>query len=175
MPFTLTKGEFVPEAGRPDGDSIRFRPDDPTSLFSLPERGRPLNFSSNTRTIQLRFEGIDTMESGAKEPFSSNATSSNRKLCGVPNRNDTARGHILTRQIGPNGRPICFAYKGDPPPRWKDGQRVFLTVALMKESVNFKQLSEGHAYPLFFDTLFSDLRIAMADEVISARKSGLNV
>ena len=30
MPFKIVSGEFVPEAGRPDGDSVRFRPDDPT-------------------------------------------------------------------------------------------------------------------------------------------------
>ena len=74
MPFTLIKGEFVPEAGRPDGDSIRFRPDDPTPLFMLKRRGRAPKVNANNGTIQLRFEGIDTMESKAAKPFSSDAT-----------------------------------------------------------------------------------------------------
>ena len=61
MPFTLMKGEFVPEAGRPDGDSIRFRPDDPDPIFRLRRRGSAPRINQNNGTIQLRFEGIDTM------------------------------------------------------------------------------------------------------------------
>ncbi len=173
MPFTIISGEFVPEAGRPDGDSIRFRPDDPTPLFSLPRRGRPPIISSRNGTIQLRFEGIDTMESRAAEPFSSDATNSNLELCGVPNGTGTARGYIFSTQIGPNGRPISFAYAGDAPEA--DGSSIFVDVDRMKESVNFQQLSRGHAYPLFYDTLFNDLRRAMADEVVTARAKGDNV
>ena len=115
MPFTITTGEFAPEEGRPDGDSIRFRPDNPTSLLTLPRRGRAPRVNSRNGTIQLRFEGIDTMESMAADPFASNATASNLELCGVPDGKGTARGHILSSQIGPNGRPICFAYSGDAP------------------------------------------------------------
>ncbi|MGV2826812.1 hypothetical protein [Myxosarcina sp. GI1(2024)] len=173
MPFILTAGEFVPDAGRPDGDSIRFRPDNPTPLFLLPRRGRPPRVNSQNGTIQLRYEGIDTMESRAAAPFSSNATSSNLELCGVPSGTGTARGHILSTQIGPNGRPICFVYAGNATEQ--DGASIFLDVDRMKESVNFKQLSRGHAYPLFYDTLFFDLRRAMADEAVSARASGKNV
>ena len=170
MPFTLTAGEFVPEAGRPDGDSVRFRPDDPTPLFSLPRRGRPPKVNSTNGTIQLRFEGIDTMESRAADPFSSDATTSNLDLCGVPGGTGTARGHILSTQIGPNGRPICLVYAGDAAE--PDGDSIFVDVDRMKQSVNFKQISLGHAYPLFYDSLFFDLRAAMAEETVSARTDG---
>lgn len=173
MPFTLTAGEFAPEAGRPDGDSMRFRPDDPTPLFLLPRRGRPPKVNSQNGTIQLRFEGIDTMESRAADPFSSDATTSNLGLCGVPSGTGTARGHILSTQIGPNGRPISFVFAGDAPQA--DGESVFLNVDRMKDSVNFQQLSRGHAYPLFYDTLFFDLRMAMADQAASARGNGDSV
>ena len=100
------------------------------------------------------------MESTAAEPFSSDATKSHLELCGVPNGTGTARGYILCGQIGPNGRPISFAYAGDPPEA--DGSSIVLDVDRMKESVNFQQLSRGHAYPLFYDTLVDNLRIAMA-------------
>ncbi len=173
MPFTLISGEFVPKAGRPDGDSIRFRPDDPTPLFSLPRRGRPPRISSRNGTIQLRFEGIDTMESRAAKPFSSDATNSNLDLCGVGDGTGTARGYILSTQIGPNGRPISFVYAGEAPE--EDGASIFLDVDRMKESVNFQQLSRGHGYPLFYDTLFWDLRMAMADEIVAARAREANV
>jgi hypothetical protein len=121
----------------------------------------------------LRFEGIDTMESAAADPFASDATSSNLELCGVPSGIGTARGHILSTQIGPNGRPICFVYSGDATEQ--DGASIFLDVDRMKESVNFQQLFRGHAYPLFYDTLFFDLRIALAEVAVRARTTGSNV
>ena len=173
MPFLLVQGEFVPEAGRPDGDSIRFRPDSPDLIFKLRQRGRAPKINPNNGTIQLRFEGIDTMESRAKEPFSSNATQSNLELCGVPDGTGTARGYILSNQLGPNGRPIAFVYLGEPAEA--DGAEIFLEASRMQESVNFMQLSLGHAYPLFYDTLFYDLRQSMAAEVASARAQAENV
>lgn len=173
MPFKLIKGEFVPEAGRPDGDSMRFRPDDPSPLFQLQRRGRAPRINPQNGTIQLRFEGIDTMESRAAAPFSSDATTSNLELCGVADGTGTAPGYILTNQIGPNGRPISFIYAGDTSEQ--DGEDVFLDVDRMKESVNFQQLTTGHAYPLFYDTLFFDLRNSMAAETASARTAGNNV
>ena len=173
MPFTLIKGEFVPEAGRPDGDSMRFRPDDPTPLFMLKRRGKAPKINERNQTIQLRFEGIDTMESKAAKPFSSDATKSNLELCGVPNGTGTARGYILSNQIGPNGRPISFVYQGDP--KEPDGKSVFLDSGRMKESVNYQQIERGHAFPLFYDTLFSDLRNELAAGVLKARGTGENV
>lgn len=173
MPFVLLKGEFVPEVGRPDGDSIRFRPDNADPIFKLRRRGRPPKVNRNNGTIQLRFEGIDTMESKAAEPFSLDATRSNLELCGVPDGTGTARGFILANQLGPNGRPIAFVYSGEPSE--PDGAEVFLEVSRMQESVNFLQLSRGHAYPLFYDTLFDDLRESMAAETISARVRGENI
>ena len=174
MPFTLIKGEFVPDAGRPDGDSIRFRPDDPAPLFSLRRRGRAPKVNSTNGTIQLRFEGIDTMESRAADPFASDATKSNLELCGVPDGTGTARGHILSNQIGPNGRPIAFVYAGDAAEADGD-ETIFVDSDRMKGSVNFKQIELGHAYPLFYDTLFNDLRKALADAAAAARSNGENV
>ena len=45
----------------------------------------------------------------------------------------------------------------------------------MKESINFQQLSRGHAYPLFYDTLFFDLRQSMAKETVKVRESKTKV
>lgn len=173
MPFTLIKGEFVPEAGRPDGDSMRFRPENPTPLFMLKRRGAPPKINQSNGTIQLRFEGIDTMESKAAEPFSKDATKSNLDLCGVPNGTGTAPGYILTNQIGPNGRPIAFVYSGtaiEP-----DGASVFLEEERLKESINYKQIEQGHAYPLFYDTLFFSLRQVLSDAVKEVRESNINL
>lgn len=173
MPFTIIKGEFVPSAGRPDGDSIRFRPDQPDPIFRLLRRGHAPRINENNGTIQLRFEGIDTMESRAAAPFSSNATASNLDLCGVPGGDSTARGYVVTNQLGPNGRPIAFVYIGDCDE--DDGSELFLDVERMRDSTNFQQVALGHAYPLFYDTLFAELRLELASEVQEARTRNDNV
>ncbi len=167
MPFTLLKGTFKPEAGTPDGDSMRFKPDNPAPLFALPREGRAPRVNRNNGTVQLRYEGIDTLEKDAKEPFASDATKKNRELTGVPNQNDEAEGYILANQIGPNGRPICFVFAGTT--LEGDGQSIFLDRNRVKDSVNYQLLDAGVAYPLFYDTLFGDLRVELASAAASAR------
>lgn len=108
------------------------------------------------------------MEKRANPPISGQATKRNLELCGVPDGTGTAPGYILSNQLGPNGRPIAFVYAGET--ERADGSEVFLTADEMKESVNFAQVATGDAYPLFYDTLFSDLRNALAAEVQAARE-----
>lgn len=173
MPFTLIKGEFVPGAGRPDGDSMRFRPEDPTPLFWLKRRGVAPRINARNGTIQLRFEGIDTMESKAAAPYSSDATDSNLQLCGVPDGTGTASGYILSNQIGPNGRPIAFVFAGET--SQQNGASVFLDADGMRDSVNYRQIERSHAYPLFYDTLYADLRTALSLSVGKAREAGQGI
>jgi hypothetical protein len=66
--YTLIKGEyhiFYPDAPRggpePDGDTIKFRPDNPQFIRSLPNQGRPPKFNRRKMT-NIRFEGIDTLD-----------------------------------------------------------------------------------------------------------------
>ncbi|MEM9275353.1 MAG: thermonuclease family protein [Cyanobacteria bacterium P01_F01_bin.143] len=167
MPFTLLKGTFKPAAGFPDGDSVRFAPNDPSPLFSLPRRGRSPRVNDNNGTLQLRFEGIDAMEKDAKEPFASDATSKNLELIGLTSATDEVDGYILTNQIDPFGRPICFVFSGNA--EEEDGSSLFLTAERMKESVNYKLIEAGAAYPLFYDTLFDDLRSELATATKNAR------
>lgn len=166
MPFTLIKGTFQPSFGNPDGDSVRFVADDPTPFFSLLRRGRPPKVNPNNQSIQLRFEAIDTMEKSAGS-FADEATASNLELLGTQNGDTPARGHIFTNQLGPNGRPIAFVFAGEHDA--DDGSSVFLGPSEIAESVNVKQLERGHAYPLFYDTLFDDLREFCAQVARSAR------
>ncbi len=155
MPFTLIRGAFAPSLGTPDGDSLRFVPDDPDPLFRLRRRGRPPRINRNNGSIQLRYEAIDTMESQALMPFSSDATASNLALAGVGD-GTPGRGHIFSTQIDPYGRPIAFVFAGDTD--HADGSDVFLGPDDIMASINVQQLARGHAYPLFYDTLFDDLR-----------------
>jgi len=174
MPFTLIKGTFEPSFGRPDGDSLRFVPDDPSPIFKLRRRGRDPKLNRTNGSIQLRYESIDTMESKALASFSDAATKANLDLAGTDGGTKSARGHIFSNQLGPHGRPIAFVFAGDS--ALADGKDdVFLEADDIQQSINVQLLKQGHAYPLFYDTLFKDLRVACTDASEEAREGNREV
>src|SRR5262249_3357101 len=68
--FLVLKGSFhlvgqtargAPSGFQPDGDSMQFKPDDPSPLDKLDRADRPYRLTSIGST-QLRFEGIDALE-----------------------------------------------------------------------------------------------------------------
>ena len=73
MPYTLLRGSFViryldlPRQGpEPDGDTIKFLPDTPALVETLPRRsGRPADI--NARGISVRLEAIDALETHFEE------------------------------------------------------------------------------------------------------------
>jgi hypothetical protein len=169
MPFTLIKGAFRPDLGTPDGDSVRFLADD----FALFQRldGKPAKKLSQN-TVQLRYEGIDALEKNAILPFSADATKTNiaqltAALPGVP----PGRGYILARQTDDNRRPISFVFAGDPPEA--DGAEVFLDAVRVRDSVNYRMIAAGYAYPMFYITLFKELRDEFVAALLHARAQGL--
>jgi len=167
MPFTLFKGTFEPKFGRPDGDSLRFVPDDPSPIFKLKRRGFAPKINKSNGSIQLRYEAIDTPEKSAIDPFASDATLSNLNLAGTDAGNQSARGYVFSNQVGPNGRLIAFVFAGDIDK--PDGENVFLGPDDIASSINVKQLEVGHAYPLYYDTLFLELRDKCRDVVDLSR------
>ena len=158
----------MPATGIADGDTVRFRPDHPDPLFMLTRQGRPPRFNPDNGTIAVRYEGIDALEKEAKEPFASAATAANLTGLGLASPTDEAPGYILSRIIDSNGRPISWVFTGTPPAT--DGASVFLDVAWMKMSVNFQLLAAGFVYPIFYDTLFGDLRAELTAAVVAARR-----
>jgi hypothetical protein len=201
MPFYVIKGSFHlvgqtaqgrPSGFQPDGDSIQFRPEDTTLLDKLDRVDKPYRLTSIGST-QLRFEGIDALElhfEGHHQP-SALADASRDYLTGLlgmnpvpyvapgnitvkpPVPHDGTRGYILSRALEAHGRPVAFAFAGDP--QANDGDRVTLRAPLLRKSLNFKSLASGNAYPLFYDTLFASLRNTFAAAASAARtaKTGL--
>lgn len=168
MPFTLIKGHFVPAVGAPDGDSVRFRADDP--IFWLKLGGRRVEVNFENRTVQTRFEGIDAIEKRAIEPLSTEAKNSMLSLINYDrNTNPEPQGYILSRMTDTHGRPICFAFSGIIDR--SDGSDVFLDQPLVRNSVNYKQMEAGCAYPLYYNTLFRDLRDTFNEALRSAKSS----
>ena len=170
MPFTLIKGHFVPTIGVPDGDSVRFRADDP--IFWLKLEGRRVDINFENRTVQTRFEGIDAIEKHAIEPLSTEAKNSMLSFMNYDrNTNPEPEGYILSRMTDIHGRPICFTFSGVIDRN--DGSDVFLDQAMVRNSINYKQMNAGFGYPLYYNTLFRDLREAF-NEALSSAKSSSN-
>jgi len=156
MPFVLLKGIFAPEFGIPDGDSVRFKANNLDLWNRLDGRGVKINQSNGT--VQLRFEGIDSIEKGAKKPLTTQSTYNMLNLIGYDKvQNPTPKGYILSRMTDDKTRrPICFVFSGETSNQ--DGEDIFLGQSQLRESINYKQMLDGYAYPLYYNTLFTSLR-----------------
>jgi hypothetical protein len=160
MGFFVITGSFHPELGTPDGDSVRFVADDPDIFFKLHRQDRGPKINPDNGSIQTRYEGIDTLEKQVNNPLAADARLANLNALGTVGGTQPAPGYLMSNQLDPNGRPICFVFAGAAPEA--DGsENVFLDVNRMKTSVNYQLLLEGLAYPLFYNTLYQDLRLEM--------------
>jgi endonuclease YncB( thermonuclease family) len=195
MPFTVIEGTYHlvgrtragnPSGFEPDGDSMQFKPSNPALLAGLTRTGAPARLTSIGST-QLRFEGIDALElhfggSFQPRPLAYDARDfltgklhldpvlySGPGLTKVqpPVVHDGSAGFVLSRALEQHGRPVSFVFVGSPPA--PDGSQLELDVALLRKSVNYASLLAGDAYPLFYDTLFGDLRSALSKAAQTAR------
>jgi hypothetical protein len=194
MTMTLIKGTFQPVGASPDGDSVRFYPDDPEAT-----KKAGLKVRLNARGgMQLRLDAIDALEThyqphgghGMLHQPADLGQGAAARLLAVLGFTKVARnpegivtsatpekvaGHILTRFADKYGRAVAFAFPGQRPGRSADGSQVHLDVKALKNSANFQLLTEGLAYPTFYSLLYPDLRQALADTAVSARGSGSGV
>jgi endonuclease YncB( thermonuclease family) len=171
MPFTLIKGRFVPSAGVPDGDSVRFRANDNALWKRLEGRPPKMGEGAETKgTVQLRLEGIDAIEKGATKPLATQARDHLFQLIGSDEDRQDAPGYLLARMTDDlSGRPICFAFGGAT--QRADGSEVRLEAAELRRSVNYRQMLAGFAYPLYYNTLFASLRDEFSDAYKKARQA----
>ena len=163
MPFVLIQGTFEPTSGEPDGDSVRFQAEDDTLFDQLEGR---IEFKSGGQ-VQLRYEGIDALEKAAIRPFSSDATERNIELLG--GRRSGLPGYILSSHADGNKRPVFFVFTGNPPDWDNSGRGDELQADLLRQSVNYRLLQEGHVYPMFYETLYKELRDEMVVATQEAR------
>jgi hypothetical protein len=181
MPFMAISGTFHVTGYSPDGDSIRFRADNPVNWSRL--AGPPPKLNGNSHA-QLRLEAIDTLEThfrNSHQPLQLADAAMERllTLLGITNvvwnpahtlvssADDATHGYIISREVEKNRRPVAFAYAGSNP--HGDGSTVHLDEHLLMPSANYSLVAEGLAYPTFYQGLFSDLRTAMAAATVTAR------
>jgi endonuclease YncB( thermonuclease family) len=188
MPLTLIKGTFQLVGASPDGDSVRFYPDDPMATVKA-----GLKVRLNSRGgMQLRLDAIDALETHYRsgelwhQPAEFGAGAAAKLLTHLGfkkvERNDKGTvtsatpekvpGHILTRFADKYGRAVAFAHAGQRPGRSVDGAQVHVDVKALKTSANYKLVADGLAYPTFYSLLYPDLRQALADAAVTARKAG---
>ncbi|QIN79220.1 nuclease [Rubrobacter marinus] len=188
MPFSVIEGTFHVVGYSPDGDSVRFRARDEADWRKL--SGPPVVLNAREHA-QLRFEAIDTLEThylNSHQPLAL-ATAAleflladlgitdvewNEARTEVTSATDGTGGYILSRATEGNRRPVAFVYAGEPP-QGEEGSDVFLDVEKLRESVNYRSLERGLAYPTYYKGLFPDLREAMSAAVVRAREEGLGV
>jgi len=193
MPFTLIKGTFHVRNYSPDGDSIRFMPNNPMLIRELGGFKAKINAQGH---VQLRIEAIDALEthyapgSGAgilHQPLELAHAAQELLLdyVGITNvvwdkaRNtvlsadDGKPGYIVARSVEKNGRPVAFVFTGEA--EETDGQAIFLDEERLLKSYNYLALVKGLAYPTYYTGLFSDLRIVLSDAVREARQHQIGI
>lgn len=195
MAYKLLKGEFhifypdQPLNGpEPDGDTLKFRPDNPGTAEVLWRPGLPQPAFNEHGMINLRFEGLDALEThfAGRHQNLGAATSSRDFLLaragfgnvtfnpGRPNKiasveRHPVRGHVLSNGLDGHGRIVAFVFFSDAPE--PDGAEVFLDEARLGASYNVRSLAEGQAYPLFYLSLPISLKVRLAEIARAARAS----
>ena len=202
MPYKLIKGNFhifYPEnplnGPEPDGDTIKFAPDDKHLVELLPRASSSPKFNLAGIT-SIRFEGIDALETH----FSVEGDTFHQKYDLAVQARDTLlaktgfghveyfpdkpykvksvehhpiRGYILSNGLDPYGRVIAFAFTGDTPET--DGSSIYATTDLIDQSLNAYMLQQGQAYGEFYITLPAELRMHLESIVADARNNGIGV
>lgn len=186
MTYFVVKGTFHVEGYSPDGDSVRFLADDMDFLKKLP--GPDLALSKAGHAM-LRFEAIDALETHFgghhHQPieFAFEARELLLTLLGIKNvqwnekgskitsADDGTLGYLLTNKIENRGRVLSFVYTGTI--NKKTGDKIFVDKKLIKQSLNYKIIEKGLAFPTYYINFLPELRNEFTKAVEKARKTGI--
>jgi endonuclease YncB( thermonuclease family) len=186
--YLVIKGSFVIIDKQPDGDSVRFRPDDASLLKKL-KRAYRID-PSKDGTVQLRFEAIDAPELhylGKEQPLGREARDFLLSQLGfsnyIYNDNDTItdsvpkeiRGGILSQAAETNGRPVSYVFLESDIVNFNDGERIVIDNALLAKSMNAKVLQAGMAYYTVYSSQPVGHQIFMRGLAEQAKTANLGV
>jgi endonuclease YncB( thermonuclease family) len=195
MVMILIEGNFSILNAAPDGDSIRFIPNNPSLWKKLETKVHPNKLGG----VQLRLDSIDTLETHYRPNVGAIGTQHQPKkladaaatrlldILGFDSSTiergkeekvkkavpDRVPGYIMTRFADAYGRAVAFACKGksDKP----DGESIFVDKALIRQTANYQLLAQGLAYPTFYSKLYVDLRRELTAAVTQARSKKLGI
>ena len=194
--YTIIKGEyhiFYPEKPKngpePDGDTIKFKADDPSLVEGLKQFGRQGPAFNRNKMVNVRFEAIDALETHfaqSHQAIEPAYEAREHMLAGVGFENvvfwddlpdkvkaveeHPLRGYVLANGLDVHGRIIGFVYPDEG--EGEDGEPVRLSVPKMKESINLQLLSSGLAYAAIYTSLPNELILAVREEAKQVRASG---
>jgi endonuclease YncB( thermonuclease family) len=190
MSMLVIKGTYRVIGSRPDGDSVRFYPNNPAEWELVPGPVR----RNAKGGAQLRLDGIDALETHyatrageVHQPphFAQEAAQMLLRWLCLANvtrdEHDTvtssvpeqAEGYIYTRGADVHGRCVAFAGRGPSP--LTSGERVHVDGAAVEQTANYFQLREGLAYPTFYRKLFPDLRAALIEATARAKSENRGI
>ncbi len=184
--YVYVAGEIVLVGKQPDGDSVRFRPDQPKLLLDI-YRSHLLRPSSDG-THQLRLEGIDAPETHfgvyaqpmgeeARQHFLSEILGFQSVVFGGPRVTsavpEVMRAGILTASADIHGRPVCYLLTDANP--FGGAPTGAIDAATLKQTANYRMVADGYAYPLLYTSAPPDQRAEIADAARQARADGLGV
>lgn len=185
--FKIIKGTFHVKGFQPDGDSIRFKADDPT-------RWDAFKFSTKSAQKadlkQLRLEAIDALEThyeGFHQPRSF-GIGALEKLLGmlgigdlqyslaistIVNASDGGPGFIATDGLDGFDRPISIVFPGNV--ALMDGAEMAAADLPIEQSVNYRMCWDGLVYPTFYTSTEPVLveKITFATRASRSTKSGI--
>jgi endonuclease YncB( thermonuclease family) len=192
MPMLCLAGAFTVTGTEPDGDSLRFRPDDPDDWTQVP--GSHKVRTNAAGAAQLRIDAIDALETHytptgghlLHQPLDLAHAAAAELLKWLGFRGvqrdgekviavdqDDRPGFILTRGADVYGRCVALVGRGDPPAT--SGGMINVDVKLVRKTANHRLLSTGLAYPTFYSKLYVDLRRELAKQSGAARDAGKGV
>jgi endonuclease YncB( thermonuclease family) len=157
--FIAIHGHLVVVGKSPDGDSMRFVPDQPELLKRLAHSGR-LRPSADG-SVQLRFEAIDAPETHYEARAQSLGDAARTRLLSLAgfrdvvfNSNQIVKSAnpasvpavIAAKMVEANGRPVAYVWAGDHLPAAQDGEVMALPAPTLASSLGAQMLEAGLAY-----------------------------
>lgn len=182
--YKVIRGHLVVKGYQPDGDSIRFRPDNAQAFADI-HRGFRVRPSKKDGSVQLRLDGMDAPETHygtAAQRYGNESRDALLKWLGF----EVAFGQdgktvsdskplevgavILTKGADVHGRPIAYCFRRKDIPE-EDGNVCELSELYLQLSVNSWMVSQGYAYALSYSSTPLGIRQALRQAAKEARSA----
>jgi hypothetical protein len=163
--YKAIQGNLILKNYQPDGDSVRFKADDPEDFVDL-YRYHRLPPDKRDKPVQLRLEAIDAPETHYgiyAQPKGDSARDFFLKTVGftgihyaddgktvTESSPDALPATILTKAFDPHGRPISYLFVGRASEELQDMEAVSADTKVIDKTINISLLREGLAYPLLY-------------------------
>ena len=182
MATTWIRGKLAVIGYQPDGDSVRFIPDD-VSTFKRLDHSDRLDPSKKDGSVQLRLDAIDAPETHYEDEAQALGLPARDTLLaalgftGLTYDADTTVTAATPEQVPAAiaaslleeyGRPVSLLYTGDAAAQHADGDTVTLDDALVDASVNAEQTRNGRTYLTLYTSTPEQVRsrfVALAQGV----------